>query len=224
MVKSNYIVYDTETGGLEYKKAPITQYAAVILDGLTLKEIDRYETYLKPYAGLEIDPVALAKTQVTMSDVNNGIKVKDFVKTVTKWWDMHNTVKTKKEMGRLVPVGHNVPFDNGFIQYALDLCDAGLLWNYHFPNIIDTMSLAKITWGLDRVEKINLGSCCERCNIKLIGAHGAMNDVEATADLFRWYMKKLRGNVAVAVGSGNSRGRKTGNEFFEFKCAKDEKE
>ena len=51
-----------------------------------------------------------------------------------------------------------------------------------------------------------------------------MNDVEATADLFRWYMKKLRGNVAVAVGSGNSRGRKTGNEFFEFKCAKDEKE
>lgn len=224
MIKSNYIVYDTETGGLKPEKAPITQYAAVILDGVTFKEIDRYETYLKPYAGLEIDPVALAKTQVTMSDINNGIKVKEFVKTVTKWWDMHNTVKSKKEMGRLVPVGHNVPFDNGFLQYALDVCEAGSLWNYHFPNIIDTMALAKMTWGVDRFEKINLGSCCEKCGVKLIGAHGAMNDVEATADLFRWYMKKLRGNITVDVDGGGSKRRKTGNEFFEFKCSKNEKE
>lgn len=222
MIKSNYIVYDTETGGLECEKAPITQYAAIILDGTTLKEIDRYETYLKPYAGLEIDPVALAKTQVTMSDINNGIKVKEFVNTVTKWWDMHNTVKTKKEMGRLVPVGHNVPFDNGFIQYALDFCDAGSLWQYLFPNIIDTMSLAKVVWGIDRFEKINLGACCERAGVKLIGAHGAMNDTEATADLFRWFMKRLRNGGSVASESDvkTKYSRKKGNAFFEFACGK----
>ena len=32
MIKSNYIVFDCETGGLDESKNPITQYAAVILD------------------------------------------------------------------------------------------------------------------------------------------------------------------------------------------------
>ena len=41
MIKSNYIVFDCETGGLYEDKNPITQYAAVVLDGSTLKEIDR---------------------------------------------------------------------------------------------------------------------------------------------------------------------------------------
>ena len=52
MIKSDYIVFDVETGGLDETKNPMTQYAAVILDGCTLKEIDRFETFLKPYGGL----------------------------------------------------------------------------------------------------------------------------------------------------------------------------
>ena len=81
----NKRLFTTEMDFSAVDKPPIFLGTVKQLDGVTLKEIDRYETYLKPYAGLEIDPVALAKTQVTMSDVNNGIKVKDFVKTVTKW-------------------------------------------------------------------------------------------------------------------------------------------
>ena len=54
MIKSNYIVFDTETGGLDETKNPITQYAAVVLDGCTLKEIDRWETFVKPYGDLVI--------------------------------------------------------------------------------------------------------------------------------------------------------------------------
>ena len=219
MVKSDYIVHDTETGGLHPEEAPMTQYAAVILDGTTLKEIDRFETFLKPYAGLVIDKVALSKTLVTMSDINSGMKVEKFVDTVTKWWDMHNTVKTKKEMGRLIPVGHNVVFDNGFLQYALDVCKKGSLWNWLYPNFIDTFGLAKMTWGIDRETKLNLGACCERAKVSLIGAHGAMNDVEATADLFRWYMKRLRNGGT--TGGKEVKTRKTGREFFEFKCSKE---
>ena len=49
-----------------------------------------------------------------------------------------------------------------------------------------------MTWGITGEEKLNLGACCERAKIKLTDAHGAMNDVVATAELFRWYMKKLR--------------------------------
>jgi hypothetical protein len=42
-----------------------------------------------------------------------------------------------------------------------------------------------------------------------------MNDVEATADLFRWFMKKLR---ADKQGSDSKYDRPQGDEFFEFKC------
>ena len=217
MIKSNYIVFDCETGGLDEQKNPITQYAAVILDGKSLKEIDRYETFIKPYGGLVIEKDALEHTMVRMSDVNSGVSVKSFVNTVTEWWESHRAKTREREMGRLVPVGHNVPFDIRFVNYALELEGKPNYLEWMYPNIIDTFSLGKMTWGVSGDEKLNLGACCERAKIKLTDAHGAMNDVEATADLFRWYMKKLRAKRGEAeVGESSSRAR--GQEFFEFKC------
>ena len=46
MIKSNYIVHDCETGGLDENLNPITQYAAIVLDYKTLKEVDRWETFV----------------------------------------------------------------------------------------------------------------------------------------------------------------------------------
>ena len=89
MIKSNYIVFDKETGGLDETKKPITQYAAVVLDGRTLKEIDRWETFVKPYGDLVIEKDALDHTMVSMSDINKGLKVKDFVATVKEFWETH---------------------------------------------------------------------------------------------------------------------------------------
>lgn len=85
MQRSNYIVFDTETGGLDETKNPITQYAAVVLDGRTLKEIDRWETFVKPYGDLVIEKEALEHTMVSMSDINKGLKVKDFVATAKEF-------------------------------------------------------------------------------------------------------------------------------------------
>lgn len=217
MHKSNYIIFDCETGGLDETKNPITQYAAVILDGKTLKEKDRFETFIKPYNGLVIEKQALEHTMVTMSDINAGITVSQFVKTVTVWWESHRAKTKVKEMGRLVPVGHNVTFDLRFINYALFLEGAGTTDEWMYPNLIDTFSLGKMAFGIEGDEKLNLGACCERANIKLTDAHGAMNDVVATADLFRWYVKKLRAKKGES-SEGNSQGRARGQEFFEFKC------
>ena len=217
MIKSDYIVFDCETGGLDETKNPITQYAAVILDGKTLKEKDRFETFIKPYNDLVIEKQALEHTMVTMSDVNSGISVKQFVETVTEWWESHRAKAKVKEMGRLIPVGHNVTFDLRFINYALNFVGKKSTDEWMYPNLIDTFSLGKMTWGISGEEKLNLGACCERANIKLTDAHGAMNDVVATADLFRWYMKKLRAKKGESSG-GDSQSRARGQEFFEFKC------
>ena len=218
MIKSNYIVFDCETGGLDETKNPITQYAAVILDGKTLKEIDRFETFIKPYGDLVIEKQAIEHTMVTMSDVNSGMKLKDFIAVVTAWWEGHRTKTKVKEMGRLIPVGHNVTFDLRFINYALALEGKSTTEEWMYPNLIDTFSLGKMTWGLTGEEKLNLGACCERAKIRLTDAHGAMNDVEATAELFRWCVKKLRAKRGDSKDEETG-GRARGQEFFEFKCA-----
>lgn len=217
MIKSNYIVFDCETGGLDESKNPITQYAAVILDGKTLKEIDRWETFVKPYADLVIEQEALDRTMVSMSDINSGLNVKEFIATATEFWEAHRIKTKKREMGRLVPVGHNIPFDNRMLNWALNYLKKPNVEEWMFPNIIDTFPLAKLAFGINGEEKINLGASCTAAKIKLTDAHGAMNDVEATADLLRWYMRKLRAKKGDSVNESNQ-GRAKGNEFFEFKC------
>ena len=215
MIKSNYIVYDCETGGLDETKNPITQYACIVLDYKTLKEIDRFETFVKPYNDLIIEKEALDHTMVTMSDIKKGISIKDFVNVLFEFNNIHQAKAKKKEMGRLVPIGHNIPFDNRFLNYACNFCGK----NYHdlvYENFIDTFPLAKMMWGLTGEEKLNLTACSERAKIKLTDAHGAMNDVESTADLFRFFVKKLRSKGSSSSVEEATRAR--GGEFFEFKC------
>lgn len=216
MKKANYIVHDCETGGLDPQKNPITQYACVILDYKTLKEVDRFETYVKPYNDLTIEKSALDATMVTMSDIKSGMEHHEFVKAVMDFWEQHRAKTKERAMGRLVSVGQNIPFDHGFLEYALQL-EGKTIWDYFQPNFIDTYPLAKMTWGLTGDEKMNLGANCERAKIRLTDAHGAMNDVEATADLFRWFTKKLRSNKGGSSAEETS-GRARGVDFFEFKC------
>lgn len=216
MIKSNYIVHDCETGGLDENLNPITQYAAIVLDYKTLKEVDRWETFVKPYNNLVIEQEALDRTMVSMSDINKGMVLKDFVATATEFWENHRAKSKKKEMGRLISVGHNIPFDHRMLSYALNLRSKDF-WFYIYDNFIDTYPLSKLAFGLNGDEKINLGATCERAKIRLTDAHGAMNDVEANADLFRWFAKKLRakkGEGAVEASDGRAKGA----EFFEFKC------
>jgi DNA polymerase III alpha subunit (gram-positive type) len=216
MIKSQYIVYDTETGGLDETKNPITQYACVVLDFKTLREIDRFETYVKPYNDLIIEKQALEHTMVSMTDIRNGITVENFVNVLIEFNQMHQAKGKFKDAGRLVPVGHNIPFDNRFLTYACRLFNKNYYELVH-ENFIDTMTLSKMAWGVVGNEKIRLSDCTERANLKLTDAHGAMNDVEATADLFRYFTRKLRAQRGTA-DSAEQETRARGVEFFEFKC------
>lgn len=216
MIKSNYCVLDCETGGLSPLKNPITQFAAVILDGSSLKEIDRWETYIKPYDNLVIEKQALQATMVSMSDINAGISKKEFVETAKLWFKSHQAKTKIAEMGRLVMVGHNVTFDRGFLDAAFR-SDGWSCDDYFYPNSVDTFPLAKLTWGIKGDEKLNLTACTGYAKIKLTDAHGAMNDVEATANLLRWMVKRLR---SAKTTEDVQKGRVKGTDFFEFMCGK----
>lgn len=219
MIKSNYCVLDIESGGTDPEQNPITQFAAVILDGRTLKEVDRWETFVKPYDGKVIEKEALQHTMVSMSDIQSGITKKEFATTAKTWFASHQAKTKIAEMGRLIMVGHNVI---GFDRRFLDECFKEFGWScndYFYEGGIDTLPLAKLTWGVKGDEKINLGACLGYAKLKLTDAHGAMNDVEGNADLLRWFMRKLRAKKSDTASSSASDGeRPKGEEFFEFMC------
>ena len=217
MHKSNYIVFDCETGGLYKDEHPITQFACQILDFKTLKEIDRWETFVRPYEGLKITKAALDKTMVNISEINTGITIKEFNKTFSTFLQQHNSVSKNSLKGRLIPVGHNLSFDNGFLEYAFNL-DKLDFYDFVYEDGFDTMKFAHAVWNLTGEEKINLGKCCEYAGIKITDAHGAANDVEATCELLRYFIKKMRSKKG-DVSTSETKQRKTGAEFFEFKCA-----
>ena len=163
-----------------------------------------------------IEKEAIEHTMVSMSDINRGMKSKDFVNTAVEFFTSHFAKGKNKSFCRLVPVGHNVTFDNGMLEYIFNF-EKKNLWDFFYPNFIDTLPLAKLTWGIDGTEKLKLGMCCERAKISLTDAHGAMNDVEATAELFRFFMKKLRAKKGVVLDDDEEI-RARGQKFFEFKC------
>lgn len=219
MITSNFIVHDCETGGLKPEENPITQYACIILEGTTLKELDRYETFVKPYADLKIEQAALDKTMVTMSNIKNGIPVKEFINTTHELWKQYQSKAKWEDARRLVSVGHNISFDHRMLEWAFQYCKKGSIWQLLQDNFIDTMTLTKLTWGVNGNEKITLSDAIRYAKLKITDAHGAMNDVEATADLLRWFMKKLRSKKGEVSVEKEVRERTKGKEFFEFKCA-----
>lgn len=211
-------MFDVETGGLDETKNPITQYAAVVLDGKTLKEIDRWETFIRPYGDLTIEQRALDHTMVSMADINKGLSIEKFIDTAITFWEQYMVRGRTREQGRLIPVGHNVTFDLRFINYALAFCGKPNVEQWMYPNFIDTLVLSKLAFGVKGDEKINLGAVCALTKIKLTDAHGAMNDTLATTELLRYFMHQLRRTDFSGKKIADERPR--GIEFFEFKCAK----
>lgn len=217
MNESNYAVIDCETGGLDCKKNPITQIACMILDGYTLKEIDRFETYVKPYNNLVLEKKALEYTMVKMSDLNNGIPAGILVDLLATLFDKY-IPKGKRDKNRLIAVGHNITFDLGFIGYLFNEVGSAKqkkplsIFDYLHPQGIDTWADSKRAFGLKKETKHNLTAVSERLNIKLKNAHGAMTDVIATADVFREFTMRLRSASGTNAGETKAKAR----DFFEF--------
>lgn len=216
MRKSFYIVHDCETGGLDETQNPITQYAAIVLDPFTLKEVDRWETFIKPYAGLKLEQQALDKTFVNIADINAGCSRQEFVNTAIKFWGQYQVKSKYKDEGRAVSVGHNVVFDHRFLGFVCELHNRQF-HDYFHDTFVDTFPLSKMCWGLKGVEKLNLTASCENAKLNITDAHEAMNDVEATADLFRFFTRKFRSKGGTDKSETN--GRAKGKNFFEFKCS-----
>lgn len=183
----DYIVFDFETGGFDPEKNPALEVALITIDGKTLKEKNRWETFIKPYDDLVIEQAALNANGLKMTDVNNGISKQELLKEFKSIFLMNNP--TNVRMKRPILVGHNVPFDMSFLHYIFRSDKKGL-FNYISQVQIDTMIEALRMFPNETSHK--LGDICALVGINLVDAHKAMNDTVATTDLFRHFTNKLR--------------------------------
>lgn len=204
---SPFVVMDFETGGIDKKKSAISEIAAYAFEGDSLREIDRYETLVKPY-GKDYDPKAEAVTGLTKEKLEE--EGKDFKIVCQEFGaflqkaNVHNSTTGYKP----IIVAHNAGFELGFLQHmqkegglAIDKLLHGQT-DYHgnfVPSILDTMHLAKMLWAANvRQTKYTLEATMERAGIPLIDAHRAMNDVLPSTDFLKMVIRMLRGGGGVA--------------------------
>ena len=164
-----YVVFDIETTGLSKEKEMITEIGAVkVADG---KIIDRFSTFVNPQRPISAEITKL--TGITDDMVKDAPTTENVLPEFLKFCE------------DTVLVAHNASFDTGFIRIAAERAGLGEL--HH--TIVDTLELARAL--LPELNKHKLDIVCEHLGVTLNGHHRAVNDAEATAEVFIKFLDML---------------------------------
>lgn len=158
---NNFVVFDLETTGLEASIHEIIEIGACkIING---KITETFSCLVKPKEEISAEITEL--TGISNNMVKNARSIKEVLQDFYKF--TRNSVL----------VGHNIPFDYKFVNVE------GVKQGYVFDNKqIDTLNLSRIK--LPGLKNYKLGTVAKYLNVSLEGAHRAINDVIATAEIF----------------------------------------
>lgn len=219
---NNYLIFDVETGGLDKKeglhskKVPITEFAGIGINGVTLEEILRYENIVKPYStDLQYQPEAAAITGLTKERCEKeGVPLRQLVDDICQLLEETNIYKSK--VAKPILVSHNFVFDRQFIMDAFIRAKVDLskyvdgakdAYGNFVPTGIDSIHLAKMLWAetTDTDSNFRLETCVGKAGIDMADAHRAINDCIPLADLLRYVITRLRsGSSEVTVVDGKA--------------------
>jgi DNA polymerase III epsilon subunit-like protein len=188
----NYILFDTETTGLDETKNCIVEIGCTMIDGGTLQEYGEWETFVQIYGEGEIDPVAMEITGITMQQIEGGMHV---AKMVTDLISMSKEFKNGRYKKPIL-VAHNSPFDRKMLAKAFELCKKNL-YDYFEESFEDTMTMSRCKWPNESGHK--LSDVCERLGIPQFNAHRAMGDVRPMAKAFVIFKKLQRGEANITI-------------------------
>jgi DNA polymerase-3 subunit alpha (Gram-positive type) len=160
-LSGGFVVFDIETTGLYASRDKITEIGAVkIEDG---RIIDRFSTFVNP--GMPIPEFITKLTGITDSMVADAPDIERALESFLTF------------VGDLPVVAHNASFDTGFIRYSARQC------NKEFNNvIIDTLQLSRSLFP--ELSKHKLDIVAKHLGIKLENHHRAVDDAQATAEIF----------------------------------------
>lgn len=165
---SSYIVFDIETTGLSAINDKITEIGAVkIQNG---KIIDRYSQLINPERHI---PEFITKlTGIDDEMVKDKPKINQVI------------LEFKDFIGEDVLVAHNASFDVGFIRENMK--KNGLELN---NPVLDTLELSRSVFPNLKSHKLNL--VAKHLGVKLDNHHRAVDDADATAEIFLKIMELL---------------------------------
>jgi DNA polymerase III subunit epsilon len=169
----SFVIFDTETTGLDPQKDEICQIAAIRLVNGKIVAGERFDMLVNP--GRHIPAASTAIHQITNAMVADA---PDVATALTRF---HAFAKGA------VLVAHNAPFDMGFLRRR----EAEIGARFDQP-ILDTVLCSAILYG--QSAEHTLDALCARLHIRIAAEdrHTAIGDAIATAEAFRKMIPMLQ--------------------------------
>ena len=164
-----FCVIDLETTGGSPQECGITEVGAVLLRGGQC--LGTFQTLVNP--GSAIPPEIVVLTGITQSMVAHAPRVEEVLPALLEF------------MRDSVIVGHNVRFDVGFVNAALERADRPRLPH----RTVDTVALAR-RLVRDEVPNCRLGTLADRFRLPHRPSHRALDDALATGDLLHVLLER----------------------------------
>ncbi len=187
-----FVVFDTETTGLQPHKDAIVQIGATRV--VKSKIIAGEEINILVDPGRPIPPSSTKVHGITDDMVRGAPSVVDASRSLHRF------------ATGAVLVAHNAPFDMAFLRNHEK--DAGVVWDHP---ILDTVLLSAVLFG--RTEVHTLDALCARLDVTIPPAlrHTALGDAHATAEVLCKMLAMLRARgihtLADAVGEAKRHAR-----------------
>lgn len=167
-----FVVFDIETTGLSPHSDNLTEIGAVKVQNCEI--VDSFSTFVNPKMDISYQIQEL--TRITNEMVKDAPSLEEALPEFLEF---------AKDS---VLVAHNADFDTGFIYQKCQ--QLGLEYNFEK---VDTLTLARII--NTNLKRFSLDKVCKEMGVVLSGHHRAVNDAQATAEVFIKYLEifKKRG-------------------------------
>ncbi|MBU5306529.1 PolC-type DNA polymerase III [Clostridioides mangenotii] len=179
-LSQSFVVFDIETTGFSNTNDKITEIGAVKIKDY--KVVDRFSELVNPEKDISY------KIQELTGITNDLVKDKPTIEEVLpKFMDF---------IDNSVLVAHNAEFDTGFI--AEKCRQMGIEYN---SKSVDTLMLAKVL--LPDLKRHRLNVVAKALGIPLLNHHRAVDDAEATANIFIKFLNMLKEKGANTLSEVN---------------------
>lgn len=162
------VCFDLETTGLDKAHDRIIEISMVKFDENTFEVVDRFDSFVDPE--IAIPELISGITNIYDDDVNWAPKIEELRKEILEF------------VGNAPLLWHNVYFDRDFyIASGIDVRDNIILDTFFLANFLASHS-----------PSLNLEVLAKRYWVAFSGAHRAVNDVEATINLFKCLLDQFK--------------------------------
>ncbi|MBO4395492.1 MAG: PolC-type DNA polymerase III [Eubacterium sp.] len=160
-LKDSFVVFDLETTGFSPTRCKIIEIGAVkVVDG---EIVDRFSTFVDPH--MPIPPRIRELTKIEDNMVQGAPDIREILPDFMRFCEGS------------VLVAHNASFDHSFIRAKA--AEMGAETDY---TVVDTVGIARVLFP--DMAKATLDAVAKKMKISLENHHRAVEDAEATAQIF----------------------------------------